>query len=301
MTDYVLSIEGTPAGQTLAMLLALNAAFLHALLSALQKGRFDPWIARAGIDTAFVVLALPVALFVVTPPQGAEWALFAGAAVIHLAYKVGVALAFTRGAYTVVYPVVRGVGPLCAILGAWVVFGERFGALQWLGVAILMAGLFGLAATNLVRVQAGRDTLVPALWFAVGTGVLVAAYTTYGAFAIRAMPDPFTFVAWFFVLCALDMPLVGVWRIRTGRSPMPDLRGLVPRSFLGALAGFGSFGGVMLATRLDDVGEAAVLRETSVVFAAALGWLFLNEPIGVRRLLLMGMIAAGAVLVELGG
>ena len=30
----------------------------------------------------------------------------------------------------------------------------------------------------------------------------------------------------------------------------------------------------MLATRLDKVGEAAVLRETSIVFAAIIGWLF---------------------------
>ena len=39
----------------------------------------------------------------------------------------------------------------------------------------------------------------------------------------------------------------------------------------------------MLATRLDKVGEAAVLRETSVVFAALIGWLVLRERVGPRR------------------
>jgi drug/metabolite transporter (DMT)-like permease len=57
----------------------------------------------------------------------------------------------------------------------------------------------------------------------------------------------------------------------------------------------------MLATRLDQVGEAAVLRETSTVFAAAIGWLFLKESIGPVRLSLMGLIALGAVIVEVGG
>ena len=57
----------------------------------------------------------------------------------------------------------------------------------------------------------------------------------------------------------------------------------------------------MVATRLDKVGEAAVLRETSTVFAAAIAWIVLGEKVGPRRLALMTLIAAGAVIVELAG
>jgi len=64
---------------------------------------------------------------------------------------------------------------------------------------------------------------------------------------------------------------------------------------------FFSFGAVMMATRLDKVGEAAVLRETSTVFAAAIGWVVLGEKVGPRRLALMALIAGGAVIVEMGG
>jgi len=62
-----------------------------------------------------------------------------------------------------------------------------------------------------------------------------------------------------------------------------------------------SFGGVMMATRLDKVGEAAVLRETSPVFAALIGWFILGERVGPRRLVLMALIALGAIIVETGG
>ena len=58
---------------------------------------------------------------------------------------------------------------------------------------------------------------------------------------------------------------------------------------------------IMLATRLDKVGEAAVLRETSTIFAAVIGWLFLKETVGPCRVLLMALIALGAVIVEIGG
>jgi len=49
------------------------------------------------------------------------------------------------------------------------------------------------------------------------------------------------------------------------------------------------------------VGEAAVLREPSTVFAAVIGWVVLKETVGPRRLGLMALIAAGAVIVEMGG
>ena len=43
------------------------------------------------------------------------------------------------------------------------------------------------------------------------------------------------------------------------------------------------------------------MRETSTVFAALIGWLFLKETVGPRRVLLMTLIALGAVVVEVGG
>lgn len=299
MSDWLISIEGTETGRQAALVLALIAAFLHAIFGALQKGRFDPWLSRGAIDAWLAVISAPIALFLVPWPQGWEWAILAGTFVIHFAYKVGMALAYSRGAFTVVYPVVRGSGPLFTVIGAWMLFGETFTMVQWLGVLVLVAGIFGLAVYNLVHVEVDRDTLVPALWLAVGTGALVALYTTYDAFGIRSTPDPFTFLAWFFFITAFDMPVMAALRWRNMRY-RPELRPLVWTGLFGALVGWGSFGSVMLATRLDKVGEAAVLRETSTVFAAVIGWLVLKETVGPRRLALMAAIALGAVIVELG-
>jgi drug/metabolite transporter (DMT)-like permease len=300
MSQWITTIEGTEAGHTAAMILALTAAFLHAIFGSLQKGEIDPWLSRGAIDGALVILALPLALFLVPWPQGSEWLLILGALPIHFVYKVGMAHAYSRGAFTVVYPVVRGMGPVFTVIGAWLVFGELFTLTQWLGVFVLLMGIFGLAVYNLRTIEVARDTLVPALWMAAGTGALVALYTTYDAYAIRGTPDPFTFLAWFFVICSLDMPILAAlrWRQMTNR---PDPVRLVRLGVTGALIAFGSFGSVMLATRLDKVGEAAVLRETSTVFAALIGWLVLKETVGPRRIALMTLIALGAVIVELGG
>jgi drug/metabolite transporter (DMT)-like permease len=297
VSAWITAIEGTEAGHLLALSLALLAAFLHALFGALQKRDVPPYTARTAIDASLVLISAPVALFLVPWPEGNQWLLLAGAIVIHFAYKVLQAETYQRGAFTVVYPVVRGTGPLFTVLGAGLVFGEHFTVTQWLGVATLLAGLFGLSAYNMRHVDtAARATLVPALILAVITGLTVALYTTWDAYGIRATPNPFTFLFWFFFLTALDFPLIAA-----ARGQFRPNKQLAQLGISGALIAWGSFGSVMMATRLDNVGEAAVLRETSTVFAALIGWLWLKETVGPRRLLLMALIALGAVIVEFGG
>ena len=299
MSGWLISLEGTPAGHQLALVLAVLAAALHAVFGALQKGPHGPWLTRAAIDLSYGAIAAPIAFFVVPWPEPHLWPILAGAFLIHVAYKLLQAMAYSRGAYTVVYPVVRGTGPLVTVLAAGLVFGERFTATQWTGLAVLLAGIFGLALYNIVATRVDRGTLYAALGLAFATGVTVAVYTTYDAYGIRAAADPFTFLAWFFFIDGIFMPLLMARQIsRLG----PDT--LVPlfrRGLLGGIIAFFSFGSIMVATRLDKVGEAAVLRETSTVFAALIGWLVLKETVGPRRLALMSLIALGAVIVEMGG
>ncbi|MFS4580450.1 EamA family transporter [Phaeobacter sp. C3_T13_0] len=300
MSDWLISLEGTEAGHHMALVLALMAAVLHAVFGALQKGRYDPWLSRGAIDFSYGMMAMPLALFLVPWPEPHMWPIFAAVWLIHVLYKILQGLAYSKGSYTVVYPVVRGTGPLFTVLGASVLFDEQFTPVQWLGVAVLLAGIFGLALYNYRNLTANRETLGSALALAVATGVFVALYTTYDAYGIRATANPFTFLAWFFFIDGLTMPPYAYLRWRS-MSPRPAPGPLMAKGLLGGLIAFGSFGAVMLATRLDKVGEAAVLRETSTVFAALIGWLVLKETVGPRRIALMALIALGAVIVEMGG
>src|SRR6056297_662586 len=158
LSDRLLSLEGTPEGSQLAMALALLAAFLHAVFGALQKGRHDPWLSRGAIDSCYGLMAAPFALFLVPWPEPHMWPIFGGVFLIHTGYKLLQAQAYSKGAYTVVYPVVRGTGPLFTVIGAYLIFGETFTPVQWLGVAVLLSGIFGLAAYNLRYLVSERAT-----------------------------------------------------------------------------------------------------------------------------------------------
>ncbi len=299
MGAWVQSLEGSAHASLVAMGLALFAAVTHAVFGALQKGRHDPWLSRGAIDFSYSLMALPVALFVVPWPEEDAWWLLGGAMLIHVGYKFCQAKAYSSGDFSVVYPIVRGLGPLVTVLAVGEVFSESYSALQWFGVLLLSGAIFSLSWFNITRATLGRRRLAVAIAWAVVTGIFVAFYTTYDAFGIRATPDPFTFLAWFFVLDGLVFPWIAFFRYRAMVHP-PALLPLLGRGVIGGLVAYLSFGSVMLATRIDRVGEAAVLRETSVVFAALIGWLFLGERIGPVRAGLVGLIALGAVVVEFG-
>ena len=272
----------------------------HAVFGALQKGRHDPWLMRGSIDLSLVLISAPVALFLVPWPTTSTFLILLGAMAVHFAYKLTVALAYERAAYTVVYPVIRGTGPLVTVLGASILFKEHFNALQWLGVACLSGAMLLLALRNMAAERVDLRGLKIGLIWAFSGGMLVAIYTVWDAYGIRQSPDPFTFLAWFFFLTALDFPILAAFKYRRTGAP-GGVASLLKRGFIGALIAWVSFGGVMMATRLGAVGEAAVLRETSTVFAALIGWFILGETVGPRRLILMGLIALGAVMVQLGG
>lgn len=302
LTDLVLSVEGTEFAATLALILALCSALAHAVLGTLQKSRYDPWEARGAIDAFVFVMALMAGLFILPWPEPEILPILFGVWAIHLFYKSLQALAYERGAFTVVYPVARGTAPICTVIFASIAFGEQFEPGQWLGVAMLSGGIMSLSVVNLRgrAVSLQSETMLTALGLALLTGGMIAVYTTYDAWGIRQSADPFTFIAWFFVADGWSFPLIA-WlrRRRRAEADRLPLRPLMWRGLAGALIAFVSFGCVMLATRLDKVGEAVALRETSVIFAALLGWLVLREPLGPARAGLMALIALGAAMVEL--
>ena len=226
---------------------------LHAVFAGLQKGQHDPWLSRGAIDFSYMMMALPFALFVLPWPEAKLWPIFAGVLIIHLIYKLLQAQSMSRGNYTAVYSVIRGAAPIFAIAAAYLVFDERFSVIQWLGVLILLSGIFGLAAYNLRFLETNRDRLPVALIFATATGAFVAIYRAYGAWGIRQALNPIVFVVWFYVVDGLVLPPVMFYKWL--RMPdRPKLGLLMVRGVIGGFVGILSFGSIMLATRLDKVG-----------------------------------------------
>jgi len=299
--QLIVDLSDTPAGELLALVLALLSALAHAIFGAINKGGHDPFINRGAINLCYGLIAMPFALFVVPTPSPELFAFLAAVLIIHVVYETLQSASFHLGAFTVVYPIARGTGPFFTALGAIFIFGEHLAPGQWMGLGILSAAIISLAIANiraLRREAVPSTTLHIAITVALATGLMIAVYTTADAYGIRLAGDPFTFLAWFFFIDGFAFPLIALWRWRR-ISKKPPLDELALRGLFGAIIGIMSFGALMLATRLGKVGEAAALRETSIIFATGIGVLIFKEKIDLTRVVIIGFIALGAILIEL--
>lgn len=293
-------LASSEAARGISIVLAILSAFFHAGFGALQKSKDDPILTRAAIDIWFLIFALPFALFVFPLPTSDEWLLLLALIPIHTIYKLTLAMAYRNGDFTVIYPIARGSSPIFSGLVAGWVFSEYLNGTQWLGVLLISSMILLLAFEAARRSTSTKAELKRAIGFAIATGFTIMVYSIYDTYAIRQHQSPFTFLAWFFVLEGFSLPLISYfWRNQL--QPKTSYNHLAKMGFIAAPMGIMSFAAVFIAVRIGHVGEVIALRETSVIFAAIFGLIFLGEKVTWQRLIIIIGIGIGAVLIEVGG
>lgn len=273
------------------LLLVLLAALMHAAWNAIVKRAEDPLVMQALIITVSALIALPFALML--PAPGAPtWAYIAAGVLIHGAYFALLVKAYQLGEFSHVYPIARGTGPLLVALAAGTMIGEQLSLLQIGGVALVSVGLMSLAMTA----PGHGDRRAPA--HALAVGVSIAAYTIVDGLGVRSGPEPFPFIAWLLTLACLPIAAVALWRRGFRPAAVAVRRQLGLGLFAGSICGL-AYAIVLWAYSQGALATIAALRETSVIFAALIGTLLFGEPFGRRRIAAAGLVAAGAVLLNL--
>lgn len=275
--------------------LVLSAALAHAGWNALVKASGE----RGAI---FSVLLLTGGVFgligaiILPPPAPEAWLYIVLSAIVHYGYYGFLLLAYRYGDLSHVYPLARGSAPLMVAGGAWVMAGEQLGVMGLAGLVLASAGIMSLAFENGLP----RDHAAKAVFFAIGTGMLIATYTVVDGLGVRVSQAPVSYIAWLNLLEAIP---ISVWLLVrrpagfTGLSGRSWRRGLVG----GVLAMF-AYGLVIYALSLGAMAHISALRETSVLFAALIGTLVLRESSGSpgRRIAAAGLVSAGIVTLQLG-
>jgi len=270
-------------GVTLAV---LGAGFLHAGWNALLKS--SPG-GDALLDTATVVAGSSLWGLAVVPfvplPATAAWPYMATSAVIHFGYYLTLAQAYRTGDLSFAYPLMRGTAPLIVALLGIAFLRELPTAPMALGIVLISLGIVSIAF-----VQRRKHPASAAYW-AFANAALIAVYTLVDATGARASGNAASYVSWLIFLEGL--PFL-VWVVaRRGQVAVRYLRSSAMRGFVGGAFSLAAYGIVLWAMTRAPVAAVAALRETSVLFAALMGSLWLKEGFGLPRL-------AGAVSVVLG-
>ena len=282
------------SGLTLSVTLAvLGAGLLHAgwnaLLKRAQGG--DPMLDTAAVvigSAVWSVIALPFAGL----PDPAAWKFMAVSSLVHFAYYVTLSNAYRTGDLSFAYPVMRGSAPLLtALLG--IVFLRELPPLHVaVGIVLICAGIVSIAFVR-------REKHPPeALRWALANAAIIATYTLIDGAGVRASGNSLAYVSWLLALEGLPYLAWLFW----SRGGGTVTRYVARSGRLAVVGGFGSLAAyaiVLWAMTQAPVAAVAALRETSVLFAALIGAVWLKEGFGMMRLVGAASVVAGIAALKL--
>ncbi|WP_410014954.1 EamA family transporter [Sodalis sp. C49] len=269
------------------ILLILCAALLHAGWNTLLRGGADRLWSMTVMCLAVAIASAAIALCL-APPAKASWMYALLSAGLHVGYNLFLVRSYQAGDLGQTYPVSRGSSPLLITVAASVFDGERIGMGALLGIVLISGGIISLTFT-------GRRLAPANLSYALGTGCFIAAYSVTDGIGVRLSGAPMAYTAWMCALWGILMPAVyiGLRGVTSLLTPRP---GFIT-AFIGGLVSLLAYGIVIYAMAGAPMGAVSALRETSILFAAAMGYFFLGEALTVRKMLACAVIAAGAILI----
>ena len=277
---------------TLALVLILVSAVVHAVVNVLTKRAEDKYAMRLLIGVFSAVLVAPALFFVPLPHGIAIWFLI-GTAFVHALYELLLVKSYESAAFSAVYPVARGTGPLFTALGAILLLHEHAPPAELVGIVLVCGGVIAIGLSH--RATEGATI---GLTYALGTGLTIGIYTLIDASGVRSVEMPFTYVLWFFVAHGVSV-LFTAPGIR-GMAVVREARRQWRLGVVTAALSIVTYGSAMLAYRFGATAQLAALRETSVLFGTALAMSFLGEHMTLRRWIAALVIVAGAILLQVG-
>jgi drug/metabolite transporter (DMT)-like permease len=261
----------------------MGAAILHASWNAALRGGSDRLWSMTLMMIAIVIVSA-IALLFVPWPNAASWPYVIASAIIHTGYNLSLVRTYRSGDLGQTYPISRGSSPVLVALGAAVFAHESLTVASSIGIALVSGGILSLAFQG-KRVRA--DFLLAAFT----TGVLIGAYTVVDGIGVRLSGNSAAYATSMFLLWSITMPPI-YYAMR--RKPPAYTTPQTAIALTGGMVSILAYGIIIWAMQYDAMGVVSALRETSVVYAAIIGRLFLKERLTTRRILSCLSIAMGA-------
>jgi drug/metabolite transporter (DMT)-like permease len=272
-----------------AVALISASVLLHVLWNTVAKGR--PTFAFFFIGNLFGAIALvPVILLhasSLSALPSAIWMLLAGAGIAQTVYGLALARAYREENLSIVYPLVRSLGPAFVVLGSFAL-GR--------GDAIALACIVGVAAIFCGSAALGMSNLHALGDLGVHRVLASGALASHGDSTIRAGLLYASLEAW---ATSLGM---GLWLVRKAehRQAIRDYNSpaALRDAIIMGIGSYASYALVLIAMLYaSDVSYVAGFRQLSVPIGAAVGILWLGERLNTGRALGLLAISVGLLLI----
>jgi drug/metabolite transporter (DMT)-like permease len=227
-------------------------------------------------------------------PAAAAWPWCAASVLIHLVYFAALIESYRAGDMGQVYPIARGSAPLMTAVATTAFIGERLGLLGWCGILLLAAGVL------LLSLRGGRDLARidrTAVGFALFTAVTICAYSVVDGLGARLSGSASAYTVMLFVGIG---PVMLIYALaRRGHEVIATMGQSWRIGLAGGGLQLGSYGIAIWAMTVAPIAIVEALRESSVLFGAAIAVVFLKEPLRAGRVAAALMIVAGLALIRM--
>jgi len=280
-------------GVTLAV---LAAGLLHAGWNALLKSSTGGDVL---LDTAAVVAGSSLCAFAllafVPLPDPPAWPFIAASTAIHFGYYLTLVQAYRTGDLSFAYPLMRGSAPLIVTVLGSIFLRELPSVQMTAGILLISLGIVSIAFVQ--RGGAHRRHPAAAAYWAFANAAIIAAYTLVDGAGARASGNALAYVCW--LIAVEGVPFL-VWVLARRRATaFSYLRASWRTGLGGGACSLLAYGIVLWAMTRAPIAAVAALRETSVLFAALMGSLWLKEGFGWRRVAGAASVVAGIAALKL--
>lgn len=275
---------------TTVFLVMLASAGLHATWNAWVKSRRDPYGAMIAIG---VGAGWPCAVLLAWTglPETVPWGFIATTVALSVPAQALLGAAYREGDFVVAYPIVRGVNPVVIAIASAALFGERLGWPAALGVGCVSAGivLLGVAAA-----RRSRSVSLQGLSFAALSAFITAFAVLADSAGARAANDAVAYGSLITILNSGAMAAYHGRRLDLSKI----LRENWPITLVAPLVSTASYLLMIWSFGHAPVALVIALRETSMLFAVAIGVGVLRERIGLGHAIAVGIVFGGVLLIR---
>jgi drug/metabolite transporter (DMT)-like permease len=273
--------------------LVLLSAVLHATWNAVVKAAHADRLTTQSLVIWTSVVAGAATVPFVPAPAPASWPYIALSTAVHTLYYVFLLLAYRDGELSRVYPIARGTAPLLVALFATVLVGETLTLPQAVGVVLVSLGIVSLTFERGLPQGSERRAIVAALL----TGLTITAYSLIDGIGVRLSGSPLGYIAWLFAIEGIPFGLAAL--LLRGAPSLSAPAADWAKAIAGGLIATLGYGIAIWAMGQAAFAGIVSLRETSVVFGALIGAVFLGERFGPVRYAAAALVASGNLLLHL--
>ncbi|ENC7005933.1 TPA: EamA family transporter, partial [Burkholderia multivorans] len=244
--------------------LVLCSALLHAIWNASLHVSDDRLVQLGTMSLPYLAFGVLGTALLPAPARSA-WPYVGASAVLEVAYCFTLVRAYRSGEFGQIYPIARGLSPLLVSVLAFAALGERPTPFGFAGIALVSLGIMSLALRRGFRFS-GEG--VP---YALLTGVFIAAYSICDGIGARDSGSALGYIAWVYLLWSVPQ-LALVCAMRGGPKAVFGSRATLRPGAIAGTISLAAYGIVIVAYRHLPVATVSALRETSSIFAVAIGW-----------------------------